>query len=107
MHWALEVKTQPFLNAAHPASLGKVQKQDQVQNDWGSKNTVAAQEINFDLHGVTEQSVDVDVVPSFFIISARRIVMDPHFMRELLVEIREKLWLQNIIDTSQLTCFLR
>ena len=85
MHWTLEIKTQPFLNAAHAASLGKIHKQDQVQNDRRSENAVAAQEIDFDLHGVTEPSVNVDVIPAFFIISSRRIVVDPHFVREILV----------------------
>src|SRR5712692_6494256 len=98
MHWTLEVKTQPFLNATHAASLGKVEKQDQVQNDRRRENAVAAQEIDFDLHGITEPSIDIDVIPSFFIISARRIVMDPHYVREILVKIRIKLRLQDLIQ---------
>src|SRR5437016_5232069 len=98
MHWTLEVKTQPFLNATHTASLGKVQKQDQIENDRRSKNAVAAQEVDLDLHGVTQPSVNVDVIPSFLIIAPRRIVVDPHFVREILVQVRVQFGLQNLIQ---------
>src|SRR5206468_7850826 len=107
MHWALEVETQPFLNTTHAASLSKIQEQDQVYNDRRSQNAVAAQEINFDLHGITKPAVDVDVVPSFFIISARRVIVDPHLVREISVKVGVKLRLQNLIQHRQLAFFLR
>src|SRR5439155_15843806 len=94
----VEVKTQPFLNAAHPAALGQIEEQHKVQDDRRSKNAVAAQEIELDLHGITKPPVDIDVVPSFFIISTRRIVVDSHFVREIFVEVRIELGLKNLIQ---------
>ena len=107
MHRALEVKTQPFLDAAHSAALCEVQKEDQVQHERRGKNTVAAEKIDFDLHGITEPSVDVDVVPSFFIVSSRRIIVDPHLVREILVKIRIELGLQNLIQHRKFALLLR
>src|SRR2546425_10536022 len=101
MHRTLEVKTQPFLNSAHSAPLGQVQEQDQIQNDRRGKNAVAAQEIDFDLHGITEPSIDIDVIPSFFIVSPGRIVVNPHLVGEILVKIRIQLRLQNLIQNRQ------
>src|SRR5216117_243002 len=98
MHRTFEVKTQPFLNAAHPAALGQIEEQHKVQDDRRSKNAVAAQEIDLDLHGITKPPVDIDVVPSFFIVSARRIVVNSHFVSEILIEIRIELGLKNLIQ---------
>src|SRR6516225_5502680 len=106
MHRTLEVKTQPFLNAAHAATLGKIQEENQVQNDRRRQNAVSAQEIDFDLHGITEPSVDIDVIPSFLIISSRRIVMNAYFVREILVKIRIKLRLKDLIKDRQFAFFL-
>src|SRR5437870_4418455 len=98
MHWTLEIKAQPFLDAAHPASLGKIKEKNKIQHDRGRENAVAAQEVDLDLHGITEPSIDVDVVPSFFIVSARRVVMDAHLVREILVKIRVQFRLENLIQ---------
>src|SRR5262245_51452067 len=106
MHRALEVKAQPFLNPSHSATLRQIQKQNEIQNNRGGQNTVAAQEINLDLHGITEPSVDVDVVPTFLIIPARRIVMDPHFMREILIKVWIELRLEDLIQNRKFALFL-
>src|SRR5215475_12343649 len=70
MHWALEVKAQPFLDAPHAASLGEVKKKNKIQHDRRCENAIAAQEVDLDLHGIAQPPIDVDVIPSFFIISA-------------------------------------
>src|SRR5258706_1104983 len=70
MHWTLKVKAQPFLDATHATSLCKVEKENKIQDDGGSKNAVTAQEVDLDLHGITQPSINVDVVPSFFIVTS-------------------------------------
>src|SRR5437764_15132388 len=107
MHRTLEIETEPFLNPAHSATLGQVQEQDQIQNDRRGKNAVAAQEIDFDLHGITEPSIDIDVIPSFFIVAAGRIVMDSHLVGEILVKIRIQLRLENLIQNRQSALYFR
>src|SRR5262245_4988471 len=97
MHRTLEVKTQPFLYPTHSTTLRQIEKEHEVEHDGRRQNTVATQEINFDLHRIAQPSVDVYVVPAFFIISSRRIVMDSHFVREILVEIRIELGLKNLV----------
>src|ERR1051326_568303 len=107
VHWALEIKTQPFLDAAHAASLSEIKKEHEVQDDRSCQNAVSAQEIDLDLHGITEPPIDVDVVPSLLIVSARGIVVDTHLVGEILVQIRVEFRLQNLIQHRQLTFFLR
>src|SRR5262249_14760645 len=107
MHRTLEVKTQPFLYTAHSATLSKIQEQHRIQNDRRCQYAVAAQEINLDLHGIAEPSVDVDVVPSFFVIPARGIVVDTHLVREFLVKVRIKLRLKNLLQNRKLALLFR
>src|SRR5215468_8933034 len=108
MHRTLEVKTQPLLYTAHSTSLRQIEEEHQIQHDGRGENTVSAQEINFDLHGITEPSIDVDVVPTFFVISSRRIVVDAYFMGEILIKVRIKLGLKNLVQNRKLAllfCF--
>src|SRR5262249_41026790 len=88
VHGTFEIKAQPLLNAAHAAPLGQIHEKNEIQDDWSRQNTVAAKEIDLDLHGIAEPSVYVDIVPTFFIVAARRIVMNPHLMGEILVQVR-------------------
>src|SRR5437773_10921149 len=106
MHRTLEVETQPFLNAPHAASLCKIEEQYQVEYNRCSENAVAAQEINLDLHGITEPPVYVNVIPPFFIIPSRRVIVDPHLVREILIEFRIQLRLEDRIQDGQLAFFL-
>src|ERR1051326_1576173 len=105
-HGTLEIKTQPFLNTAHSAALGKVQEQYKVQDNRSGKNAVAAEKIDLDLHGITEPAVDVDIIPSFFIIATGRVVMDADFVREILIKVRVKIGLKDLFQHRKLTLFL-
>src|SRR5438270_13046183 len=76
-HWRFEVKAQPFLNtnsAQSWRSLCEIEEEHQVENDGRGKNRIAAKEVHFDLHGIAEPAENVDVVPSLFVVAARRIV---------------------------------
>src|SRR6266849_8732023 len=105
-HRRLEIETQPLLNPAHPRALRQIQEQNQIEHDGRRQNRVAAQEIHLDLHGIAEPSEDVDVVPAFFVVPARRIIIDAHFVVHLAVQHRVELWLQNVFQGAQLRFFL-
>src|SRR5580704_3382942 len=90
-HRRLEVEAQPLLNALHSRALCKVQEKNQIQNDRSREDRVAAQEVHFDLHRIPEPAEDVDVVPAFFVVTARRVVVDAHLVVHLAVEHRIKL----------------
>src|SRR2546425_2226583 len=49
----------------------------------------------------SEPSKDVDVVPAFFVISARRVVINAHLVVHLAVELRVQLRLKNIFERSE------
>ena len=67
---------------------------------------VAAQEIDLDLHGVAEPSEDVDVVPTLFVISARRVVVDADLVAEVAVKLGVQLRLQDLLQHTQFRLFL-
>src|SRR5215469_15220149 len=97
-HWGLEVEAQPFLDSnflAPPRTLGKVEKQDKVEHDGCGQDRVAAEEVDFDLHGIAEPSKNVDVVPAFFIIATRRVVVNPNSVEDVSIQLRVKFGLQD------------
>src|SRR5438128_11710068 len=108
-HRRFEVKTQPLLNADSAqlrSSLGQIEEQQQIEHNWRGKDRIPAEEIYFDLHGIAEPSEDVYVVPAFFVVTARRIVVNADLVRELAVELRVKVRLQNVLEHRQLGFFL-
>src|SRR4051812_19976056 len=106
MHRALEVETQPFLNALHPATLCQVEKQHQVQHQRSGENAVAAEKVDLDLHRIAQPSEDVDVVPTFFIVASWRVVMNPDLVVEIPIEIGVKLRLKDLVKDGKLAFFL-
>src|SRR6476646_1826868 len=104
-HGRLEVKAQPLLYsqaAQLRTALGQVQEQHQIQHERGCQNRVAAKEIHFDLHGISQPSEDIDVIPTLFVISTRRVVVDADFVGELSVQFRVEFGLQNVLQHRQL-----
>jgi hypothetical protein len=103
---ALEEEGQPLLDAVHAAALGQVHQQDQVQDDGGGQDAVAAEEIDLDLHGVAHPAEDVDVVPPFLVVAAGRVVVDPHLVVKVLVQLGVEVRLQDLLQHGQLAGFL-
>src|SRR6266446_7258535 len=56
---ALEVEGQPLLDARHPGALGEIEKQRDVEDDRRGKDAVAAQEVDLELHRITEPAHDI------------------------------------------------
>src|SRR5690606_3671636 len=73
-HRSLEVERQPLLDAPHAGALRQVEEQYQVEYDGSREDGIAAQEVDLDLHRIAEPSEDVDVVPAFLGVAARRVV---------------------------------
>ena len=59
-----------------PAALREVHEQREVEDDRRREDRVAAEEVDLDLHRVAEPPEDIDVVPAFLVVAARRVVVD-------------------------------
>src|SRR6202451_2642360 len=108
-HWRFEVEAEPLLNsqaAQFGTALRQVEEQDEIEHDGSGENRVAAQKIYFDLHGITEPSEDVDVVPTFFVIAAGRVIVDANFVENIPVEVGIQRGLQDVLQHAKLRFFL-
>ena len=89
-----------------PARLREIEEEREVEDDRRGQDGVAAEEVDFDLHGVAEPAEDVDVVPAFFVVAARRVVVDADFVVDLAVELGIELRLQDVFEHAELRFFL-
>src|SRR5947208_3062416 len=87
---SLEVEAEPLLNAQTAQAWGagcQVHEEDEIKGEGSGKYGVAAEEIYLELHGVAEPAEDIDVVPTFFIITTRWVIIDANLVVNVLVEI--------------------
>src|SRR5262249_26872942 len=103
---ALEVERQPLLDAVHARALREIEKQRDIQHDGSRQNAVATEEVDLQLHGVPQPADQIDVVPAFLVVPAGRIVVDPHDVAEIFVELRVELGLQDVVEDGLLALFL-
>ena len=80
VHRALEEEAEEALCAVTSGASSKVAQQYEVEAEGSSKDRVAAEEVNLNLHGVAHPTEDIDVVPTFFVVVARGIVVDTYFV---------------------------
>ena len=113
MHWRLEEEAQEALDAMTAGTGCKVAQQTEVEQQWSSKDRVAAEEVDLDLHWVTHPSEDVDVVPALLVVVARWIIVDANLMIILgvlvvavAVEVWLLLWLQDSLQGRELAHLL-
>ena len=104
---ALEVEREPLLDARHPRSLREIEEQHQVQHQRRGEDRIAAQKVDLDLHRIPEPAEDVDVVPAFFVVTARRVVVDAHLVKDVPVQLRIHIRLQDILEHPELRFLLR
>src|SRR5438874_10486613 len=100
-HRRLEVKAQPFLNTYATQLRGafrQIEEEYEIQHNRRCENRITAEEIHLDLHGIAEPSKDVDIVPALFVVTARRVIVNANLVRELAIELRVKVWLQNVLQ---------
>src|SRR5204863_10117764 len=93
-----EVEGKPLLNSLHAGALSQVEKQRQIQDDWRRENRVAAEKIDFDLHRVAQPAEDIDIVPTFFIVAARWVVVDANDVGKIFIEVRIDFGLKNVLE---------
>ena len=107
VHRTLEIERQPLLDARHAGALRQIQEQRDVEDDRRRQDAVAAQKVDLQLHRVAEPPEDVDVVPTFFIVAARRIVIDTDDVAKLFVQIGVEVRLKDVIEDGLLALFFR
>jgi len=95
------------LDAAEPGALRQVGEQDEVECERRREDRVATEEVDLDLHRIPEPAEDVDVVPTFFVVSARRVVVDAHLVEDVAVQLGILLGLQDVFQHAELRLFLR
>src|SRR5665213_2580068 len=103
----LEVEGQPLLNAAHARALRQVHEQRDVEDDRRGEDAVAAEEVDLQLHRIAEPPEEIDVVPAFFVVAARRIVVDADHVEQVLVQLRIEMRLEDVVERRLLAFFLR
>ena len=77
-----------------------------VERQRSGEDRVTAQEIDLDLHGVTEPAEDIDVVPTLFVVTAGRVVVDADLVVNIFVEVGVKLGLKDVLQHAELRDFL-
>ena len=95
---ALEVEREPLLDSASAGPCCQIHEQRQVKHDWGCKDRVPAQEIDLDLHSIAKPSRDVDVVPAFFIITFRGVVVDSHLVIDVAIQAWIDIGLKDVLQ---------
>ena len=101
-----EIKREPFLNALHFRTLRQIHKQSQIQNERRGENRIAAHKINFDLHLVAEPAENINRVPAFFVIAARRIIVDADDVRKIFVKFGISFRLQEYVRERRVSILL-
>lgn len=88
MHRTLQEETQETLDTKTSCTCSQVTQQYKVQAQRSSKNRITAKEINLNLHWIPHPSEDINIIPTFFIIITRRIVIDTYFMIVVCIQVR-------------------
>src|SRR5438105_6754994 len=85
--------------------MSQIEEKYQVKYDGRGQDGIAAEKIHFDLHRVAQPAEDINVVPTLFVITAWRIIVNANLVVEVLVEFRIKLGLQNLLQDGKLGLF--
>src|SRR5260370_2371732 len=108
-HRRLEVEAEPLLDADVAqlrTTLGQVKKEYKVEHNGRGQDGIAAEEIHLNLHGIAQPAEDINIVPAFFVVATRWVVVDADLMKNIAVKLRIKLRLQNVLQNTQLRFFL-
>ena len=103
---ALEVEGEPFLDALHAGALGEVEEKSEIKNERRGENRIAAEKVDLYLHRVAEPPEDVDVVPALLVVAAGRVVVDPHLVVDVAIELGIELRLQDVLEDAELRLLL-
>src|SRR5439155_998373 len=85
-----------FIQGDDRAGAGaEVGEKHEIEGKRRRQDRVAAQEVDLDLHRIAEPADQIDVVPSFLVVAARRVVVDAHAVDQIAVQIREELGIED------------
>ncbi len=104
-----EVEAEPLLDAqiAQAGGAGcEVHEEAEVQGERRGEDGVAAEEVDLKLHRVAEPAEDVDVVPTFLVVAAGRVVVDADLVIEVLVEVGVEFGLEDVFEDAEFRDFL-
>src|SRR5215813_4596358 len=101
-----EVERKPLLNSTHSATLSKIKEQCEIENDRRRQDRITTKEINLYLHRITQPAEDIDVVPTFLIVAAWRVIVDSDHMGKVFIKVRVNLWLKDVFKYCELGLFL-
>ena len=80
VHRALKEEAEEALSTVASGTSCEVAEEHEVEAERRCEDRVAAEEVNLYLHRVAHPAEDVDVVPAFFVVVARGIVVDADFV---------------------------
>src|SRR2546430_1118162 len=75
----------------------------QIKVDFLCRDSILAAPIvlDLDLHRIAEPSEDVDVVPPFLVVAAGRIVVDPHLVEHVAVQLGILVRLEDVLEHAE------
>lgn len=87
VHRTLEEEAQEPLYTIAPGTCGEIAQQGEVKQQRSCEDRVSAEEVDLDLHGVAHPTENIDIVPTFLIVVAGRIVVDAHLVVDVAIEV--------------------
>src|SRR6266481_6800305 len=108
-HRRLEIKAEPFLNSQvfqFFAALGQIEEEYKIEHNGGGEDGIPAEKIDLDLHRVAKPAEDIDVVPTLFVITAWRVIVNANLVVQVLIKLGIKIWLQDVLQHRELGFFL-
>src|SRR5512138_2329330 len=106
-HRALEEERQPLLRAGLARPPREIGEDGEVHHDGRREDRVAALEVHLDVHRVAEPPEDVDGVPTFLVVAARRVVVDGDLVLDGAVELRVLARGEDLVEHAELRDLLR
>src|SRR5262249_25357458 len=97
-HRRLEVEGEPLLDSRESGPLRQIEEEEEVEDDGRREDRVAAEKVDLDLHRLAEPAEDVDIVPAFLGVAARRVVLDADLVKVVAVELGIELRLENRVE---------
>ena len=94
----LEIEGKPLLDSRHVCPHSEISEKDKVQDQRRGQNTISAEKIHFNMHGISQPTKNIDTIPSFLFVTTGRIVIDGHLVVAVSVKLRINLRLEYCVE---------
>src|SRR6187402_275874 len=104
-----EVEAEPLLHAEvrqRRRPRRQIHVQAEIERQRSSEDGVAAEEVDLKLHGIAKPAENVDIIPTLLVIPAGRIVVNPDFVKDVLIKIGVLFGLKDVFEDAELGLFL-